>query len=144
MKPVRPRTIGLALLVGIALASAVASARAETIDWTPFAEEDVVEILTVDPDGEPRETSVWIVVVADAAYVRTNDSRWLANIRRDPLVRMRVREREYPLRAEETADPGTRDLVEDSFKAKYGWVQRMMSALRMREPTVLRLVPREQ
>ena len=27
MKPVRPRTIGLALLVGMALASAVASAR---------------------------------------------------------------------------------------------------------------------
>jgi len=144
MKPVRPRTIGLALLVGMALASAVASARAETIDWTPFAEEDVVEILTVDPDGEPRETSVWVVVVADAAYVRTNDSRWLANIRRDPLLRMRVREREYPLRAEETADPGTIDLVEASFKAKYGWMQRMMSALRMREPTVLRLSPREE
>jgi len=144
MKPVRPRTIGLALLVGMALASAVASARAETIDWTPFAEEGVVEILTVDPDGEPRETSVWVVVVADAAYVRTNDSRWLANIRRDPLLRMRVREREYPLRAEEAADPGTIDLVEASFKAKYGWMQRMMSALRMREPTVLRLSPREE
>jgi hypothetical protein len=31
--------------------------------------------------------------------------------------------------------------VEEAFKAKYGLVQRMMSALRMREPTVLRLVP---
>ncbi len=140
MRPGRSRTLGLALLLG----AAAAGARAEAIDWTPFAEEDVVEILTIDPDGEPRETSVWVVVVADAAYVRTNDSRWLANIRRDPLVRMRVREREYPLRAEETADPATSDLVEAAFKAKYGWMQRIMSALRMREPTVLRLLPREQ
>ena len=140
MRPGRSRTLGLALLLGVA----VAGARAEAIDWTPFAEEDVVEILTIDPDGDSRETSVWVVVVADAAYVRTNDSRWLANIRRDPLVRMRVREREYPLRAEETADPATRELVEASFKAKYGWLQRIMSALRMREPTVLRLQPREQ
>jgi len=57
---------------------------------------------------------------------------------------MRVREREYPLQAEETADPATSDLVEAAFKAKYGWMQRIMSALRMREPTVLRLEPREQ
>ena len=121
-----------------------AGTRAAEVDWTPFAEEDVVEILTVDSDGEPRETKLWVVVVGDAAYVRTNDSRWLANIRRDPEVRMRVRERDYPLRAEETADRGTTERVEETFKAKYGWMQRMMSALRVREPTVLRLEPRNE
>jgi hypothetical protein len=129
------RFAALALL----LLAAGGDARAAEIDWTAFAEEDVVEILTVDPDGEPRETKVWVVVIGDAAYLRTNDSRWLANIRRDPLVRLRVREREFPLRAEETTDRETTERVEEGFKAKYGWIQRMMSALRLREPTVLRL-----
>lgn len=144
MKRVLARMLPLALLVGLAFASGVGDARAEEIDWTPFAEEWGVEILTVDPDGEPRETSVWVVVVGEAAYVRTNDSRWLANIRRDPLVGMRIRDREYPLRADEDVDRETGELVEEAFKAKYGWMQRVMSALRLREPTVLRLEPREQ
>jgi hypothetical protein len=131
----------LAALLAAALAAGGGDARGAEIDWTPLAEEDVVEILTVDPDGEPRETKVWVVVVGDAAYVRTNDSRWLANIRRDPLFRMRVREREFSLRAEETTERETIERVEAGFKAKYGFMQRVMSALRLREPTVLRLEP---
>jgi hypothetical protein len=138
------RFAALALLLAAFLVAAGGDLRAAEVDWTPFAEEDVVEILTVDSDGEPRETKVWVVVVEDAAYVRTNDSRWLANIRRDPLVRIRVRERELPLRAEETTDRETTERVEEGFKAKYGWVQRMMSALRLREPAVLRLDPDER
>ena len=128
----------------VALVAGAGGARAEQIDWTPFAEESVVEILTLDPDGEPRETSVWVVVVGDAAYVRTNDSRWLANLRRDPGLRIRVRGREVPLHAEETADRETTARVEEAFKAKYGFMQRVMSALRLQEPTVLRLEPRGQ
>jgi hypothetical protein len=135
------RFAALALLLAAALAAGGGDARAAEIDWTPFAEEDVVEILTVDPDGEPRETKVWVVVVGDAAYVRTNDSRWLANIRRDPLFRMRVREREFPLRAVEATERETIERVEAGFKAKYGFMQRVMSTLRLREPTVLRLEP---
>jgi hypothetical protein len=140
------RLAALALPLAAALAAGGGDARAAEIDWTPFAEEDVVEILTVDSDGEPRETKVWVVVVGDAAYVRTNDSRWLANIRRDPLLRMRVRvrEREFPLRAEETTERETIERVEAGFKAKYGFMQRVMSALRLREPTVLRLEPSQR
>jgi 6-phosphofructokinase len=137
------RCVGLALLAAAALCVGASGARAAEIDWTPFAEEDVVEILTVDPDGEARETKVWVVVVGEAAYVRTNDSRWLANIRRDPLVRVRVRERELPLRADEGVDRETRERVEEAFKTKYGFMQRVMSALRLRDPTVLRLDPRD-
>jgi hypothetical protein len=135
------RFAALALLLAAALAAGGGDVCAAEIDWTPFAEEDVVEILTVDPDGEPRETKVWVVVVGDAAYVRTNDSRWLANIRRDPLFRMRVREREFPLRAVEATERETIERVEAGFKAKYGFMQRVMSTLRLREPTVLRLEP---
>ena len=41
--------------------------------------------------------------------------------------------------AEEVNDPALRGAVEEAFRAKYGFVQRVMSFFRVREPTVLRL-----
>ena len=101
----------------------------------------MIEIVTRDEGGEPRETKVWIVVVDDAGWVRTNDSRWLANIRRGSPVAIRAKQVELPVRAEERSDPAEFDRVEAAFQAKYGWLQRLMSAFRTTRPTVLRLTP---
>ena len=114
-------------------------AAAEVPEWQSFAATEVIEILTLDEDGDPRETKIWIVVVDGAGYVRTNDSRWLANIRRGSPVKLRIDEREWPVRTGETDDQATYDRVEAAFKTKYGVVQRVMSFFRMTEPTVLRL-----
>ena len=133
--------LAASLLAALAVAGA-GPARAIAVDWAAFQDERVIEILTVDPDGDPRETRVWVVVVDGAAWVRTNDSRWLANLRRDPAVRLRARDRDQAFFAEEVTDPAAKGRVEEAFKAKYGFLQRVMSALRMREPTVIRLTPR--
>jgi hypothetical protein len=124
--------------LGFALVLLVASAAAAS-DWGPFAEADVVHIVTTDEDGEARDTPVWFVVVAGDGFVRTNDSRWLANIRRGSEVALRLDDSERAVTAEETTDAAVSAAVEEAFKAKYGLVQRIMSAFRMREPTVLRL-----
>jgi hypothetical protein len=124
--------------LALALVLAAASAAAEA-DWSPFAETSVVRIVTQDEDGAERDTPVWLVVVDGAGFVRTNDSRWLANIRRGSSVVLRLDDATRSVTAEEVADAATRDRVEQAFKAKYGFVQRVMSALRVREPTVLRL-----
>lgn len=124
--------------LGFALVLLVASAAAAS-DWGPFAEADVVHIVTTDEDGEARETPVWFVVVAGDGFVRTNDSRWLANIRRGSEVALRLDDSERAVTAEETEDAAVSAAVEEAFKAKYGLVQRIMSAFRMREPSVLRL-----
>lgn len=137
----RLRTTLFAIL-GTALV--LSGASAAEFDWAPLAEEGTVEILTVDEDGETRETKVWVVVLDDAAWMRTNDSRWLANLRRDPACRVRVQERELPLRATEVGDPETYDRVEQAFKDKYGFVQKVMSLFRMSTPTVLRLDPQSE
>jgi hypothetical protein len=118
-------------------------AGAADFDWTPARETSVVDILTTDADGALRETKVWIVVLGDAGYVRTNDSRWLANIRRGSRVQLRAGERTSAVRASEIEDAATKQQVEAAFKAKYGALQKLMSALRMREPSVLRLEPLE-
>ena len=124
------------LVLALALAAPLASAED---GWAPFAGADVVRIVTQDEDGEERDTPVWIVVVDGAAYVRTNDSRWLANIRRGSAVSLRLDATTRAVSAEEVTDPAVTARVEASYKEKYGFVQRVMSLFRVREPTVLRL-----
>jgi hypothetical protein len=115
---------------------------AEAVDWSPFAGADVVHVVTQDEDGAERDTPVWFVVVDGAGFVRTNDSRWLANIRRGSGVALRLDAVERAVTAEEVGDALVNAAVEEAFKAKYGFVQRVMSAFRIREPTVLRLLPK--
>ncbi len=129
----------LGLLVAAALVALSASPAAAEGEWAPFAEADVVRIVTQDEAGDERDTPVWIVVVDGAAYVRTNDSRWLANIRRGSRVALRLDSTTRPVSAEEVGDPAVTARVEAAYKAKYGFVQRVMSFFRVREPTVLRL-----
>ena len=125
----------LAFLVLLALAApAVAQP-----SWSPFADADVVRIITQDEDGAERDTKVWFVIVEGAGFVRTNDSRWLANIRRGSSVALRLDESERAVTSEEVSDAAVTGAVEEAFKEKYGWFQRLMSTFRMREPTVLRL-----
>jgi Uncharacterized protein conserved in bacteria (DUF2255) len=120
-----------------------ATAAAHAFDWTPASEDSVVEILTSDADGTLRETPVWIVVLDGAGYVRTNDSKWLANIRRGSAVRLRVRDLESAMQVVEMDDAPLAARVEEEFKAKYGFTQRVMSLFRMSEPTVLKLTALE-
>jgi hypothetical protein len=132
-----------ALLATAALAAvALGAAPARALDWAAYRDEDVVEVLTDDEDGGRRETKVWCVVLDDAVFVRINDSTWLANIRRGSPVALRARDAVSDVSAEEVSDAALKARIEADYKRKYGTMQRVMSALRFREPTVLRLVPR--
>jgi hypothetical protein len=135
----RLRSSSLALTLAL-LATAAAGGGA---DWSPFAEAYIVRIITQDADGAERDTRVWFVVVGGDGFVRTNDSRWLANIRRGSTVALRLdhegRTMARAVSAEEVSDPTISAAVEEAYKAKYGFVQRVMSFLRVREPAVLRL-----
>jgi hypothetical protein len=130
MKPMIAATVLLAL---------AGSARAAELDWQRFQDEDVIEIVTHDEDGALRETSIWIVSFDGHGYVRTNDSRWLANIRRGSSVALRLGEDEFPVTAREPNDAALTARVEEGFKQKYGFTQRVMSVFRMTEPTLLEL-----
>jgi hypothetical protein len=130
------------LLIPVLSAALLAwDAPALTLDWSPYQEDWVVEIITLDPDGDRRETKVWIVALDGAGYVRTNDSRWLANIRRFSDVALRTRGEEQSFHAEVDDDVALYDRVEEAFKEKYGLMQKIMSAMRVGRPTVIRLTP---
>jgi len=130
------------MICGVILLAVAGSVRAAEIDWPRFQQTDVIQILTQDEDGDRRETSVWIVTFDGHGYVRTNDSRWLANIRRGSTVALRLGEEEFAVAAREPNDPIITARVEEQFKQKYGFMQRVMSTFRMREPTVLELTAR--
>jgi hypothetical protein len=130
-------------LLAASFFSLVSVASAQVDAWAPFVEADVVEIVTTDADDDPRETKVWIVTLDSHGYVRTNDSRWLANIRRGSAVAIRHDDHELRVVAEEVDDPAVTDRVEVAFKEKYGTMQRIMSFFRVSEPTTLRLTADE-
>lgn len=115
---------------------------AADLDWDAHADVSVIEVLTTDPDGDPRETRVWFVRVDGQTYLSTSNSRWLANIRRDPEIRVRVDGVEYPQRAEEVDDPSTRAAVGRASSEKYGLLDRFVGLVRLSPPNVLRLQPR--
>jgi hypothetical protein len=120
-----------------------ASTRAAEPDWEKLTEPDVVRVITVDPDGDVRETKVWIVAQAGNAWLRTSDSRWLANLRRDPNLELRSGDEVYELRAEEVEDSELLTRVDAAMRAKYGWSDRLVSAFRFRKPNLLRLSARD-
>jgi hypothetical protein len=132
------RSSALALLALVAALAAASPARGAD-PWAVFARTGTIEIVTHDADGELRETPIWIVVLDGSGWVRTNDSRWLANIRRGSPIELRAEGEVLRVSAEERSDPADSERVEAAFKEKYGWVQRVLSAFRMRQPTVLRL-----
>jgi hypothetical protein len=121
-----PRRLFLSLATAVFL-TAAGGARAQSPDWNAVAAEDTIEIVTHDADGALRETTVWLGVVDATGYVRTSDSRWSENIGRDPDVVVRIAGTDYPLRAESTTDPALRARVNEVFRAKYGFMDRMLS-----------------
>ena len=127
----------------IALCLTVGTASAEYPDWQALADVDVIEVLSHDADGDLRETKVWFVLVDGEPYLRTNGSRWLANLRRDPQLELRIEDRVYEARAEEIAGDEILQRVDAASREKYGWQERFIHVFRMATPEIVKLSPRE-
>ncbi len=131
--------IGLLLA---ALASLATGAAAEELDWERYADVKVIEVVTVDPDGDVRETPVWFVLLDGAAYLRTSRTRWLENIKRDPEVVIRIEDEEFPLLAHAVEGEEIIGRVDTASREKYGWQEAMIHVFRFRKPDILKLSPR--
>jgi len=119
--------VSLAFAPVLALVLVAAQARAQAVpDWTAHAAEDVVQVLTHDADGELRDTTVWLAVVDGQGYLRTGDTRWRANLERDPDTVLRVAGKEYPLRAQHVTDAELIARINAEFRAKYRFQDRFV------------------
>jgi hypothetical protein len=77
-----------------------------------------------------------------APYLRTNGSKWLANLRRDPNLGLRIDDREYEARAEEIPGDDIVERVDRASVEKYGWQERFIHVFRMKKPDILRISSR--
>jgi hypothetical protein len=134
----------LPILIGaLALAlSAVAPAAADAPDWNAVAGVETVEIVTNNEDGTTKETTIWLAVVDGQGYIRTGNTRWEANIERDPNVVLRIEGNDYPLRVEFVSEPVLRGRIEETFRSKYGFSDAFIAIFRSGDPKIMRLLPR--
>lgn len=123
-------------------ASEEAPGPAEAPDWDAVADVGVVNVVTRDEDGDPRDTRVWLVVVDGAGYIRTGSTTWGGNVARDPELVLRVEEREYPLRAEFVRDEALRERIGSAFREKYGFQDTLVGIFRQGDPKIMHLVAR--
>jgi hypothetical protein len=116
---------------------------AEALDWAPLRDVGTVAVLTTDPDGETRETTVWIAVLDDAGYVRTGSSTWGDNVVRSPELLLRAAGATHPMRVEFVEDDSERERIAQAFREKYGFSDRALSWIRGSRPKIMQLHPRE-
>ncbi len=132
----------LAFTAILACASTPPPAAVEPIDWSAVADEGTPTIVTRDADGDQRETPIWVVVLENQGYIRTGDTRWFANIERDPDVVLRIGGWSYPLRAELLRDDALRESVNRAFREKYGFWDFLIHPRGAPDANIMRLVLR--
>ena len=130
----------LALIAALALP--LAAAATPTPDWDSLSDVGTIEVITEDPDGEPRETKIWLAVVDGQGFIRTGSSRWGEDIERNPDVVLRIDGVEYPLRAEFIENDEHREQIVAAFREKYGWVDGLLNVVRGKRPKIMHMVPR--
>lgn len=107
------------ILLAVLIPFAAEAASAEPVNWDATAQHDVIEILTTDPDGDARETKVWVAALDGRGFVRTNDSLWFQNLVREPDATIRIDDDAYPVRADLVRDAALRVRVDEVFAKKY-------------------------
>jgi len=132
-------TVAITALLGLLAASA---GWADYPDWNDVSDVKVIEVSTSDPDGAIRDTKVWFVLLGGEPYLRTNGSRWLANLRRDPEVTVRIEGREYEANAEEIPSETIIEKIDIAFQRKYGLQERLIGLFRLSRPDIVKLSPR--
>jgi len=118
------------LWVACATPAPPAPATEATPAWSELRDVSTVELVTVDPDGDERVTTVWLAVVDDMGAIRTGNSRWFANLQRNPELRFRAEGTEYPLRVEFVTDQTQAAAMDAVFREKYGTLDAIISFLR--------------
>jgi hypothetical protein len=134
----------LLILAALSLACATYAPAEGPVDWEAADAEWDVILVTVDPDGDVRETRVWLVIVDGAGALWTGQTRWAANLKRDANAVLQASGIAYPVRAEFVSDPTERDAVEAAFRQKYGWQDRVVRWVEGDDDdgNVIRLLPR--
>lgn len=133
----------LTLVLSLGLLLGAAGARAAEPAWDKINDIERIEVITHDEDGDERDTTIWFAVVDGQGFIRTGNSTWGKNIRRNPSdVVLRIEDHDYPLRAEFIENDTLRERVVAAFRAKYGWFDGVANFVRGSRPNIMHMISR--
>ncbi len=93
-------------------------------DWSFTEDSGEVFIETVTSYWIPHSVTVWVVTVGNELYVSADyadKKRWVANVARDPNVRLKIKGRVYEQKLVPVADPATIASIDSEFVRKYAY-----------------------
>ena len=96
------------------------------IDWSEANERWSILVVTIDPDGDDRVTRIWLALVDGEAVIRTNESRWWANLQRSPRLGVRHAGEEHVFGVDFVEERSEREEIDRAFAEKYGWMEALM------------------
>ncbi len=101
------------------------SASQEQLDWRTIADRQMILVTTMDSNGEPRTTRLWVGVIGESGYLRSADTRWSRDVKRNPNFELIVDELSYLVSATQVPF-GTEEhaRVMDAYPEKYGLLGR--------------------
>jgi hypothetical protein len=132
---------GAAFALAPAAGAAGAEKAPDAVDWDEVGRIGVVEVVTHDLDGAERVTKCWIVALDGFGFVRTGNTRWGRNLTREAALELRADGGVHPLRALAEVDYDRRTRVNQAFRAKYGWQDRLVHPFGATDARIFRLEP---
>ncbi len=110
------------------------------IDWETVGDRWTVHLVTQDEDGDERRTRLWIAVVGGTGVLRTGETRWGKNLRRDLHGGLLVRGVEHRVDVEFVEEEEMQKKIHEAFREKYGWQDRLVGVMTS-DRYFLRLLP---
>jgi hypothetical protein len=93
-------------------------------DWSFTEDADEIFIETVTSYWIPHSVTVWCVTVGNELYVAADDAdkkRWVANVARDPNVRLKIKDKVYEQKLVPVTDATTIASIDSGFVQKYDY-----------------------
>lgn len=107
--------VGLFLLLGLAQLGASESG-------------EVLVLETLDAEGQPHETRIWVVDDAGVAWVRGGEgSGWVQRLLQNPEIRAERSDKWAPFLTVPVRESAARDRVNALMREKYGFADRFIA-----------------
>jgi hypothetical protein len=104
---------------------------------------EVVALRTIDGEGHPHDTKLWVVDHGGRPWVRSirPTLRWLERIRANPQVELVRDGKTMACTASIVETEAARRAIDDAMAAKYGWVDHWYEMLVRHDTIPVRLDP---
>ena len=93
-------------------------------DWSFTLDADEIFIETVTSYWIPHSVTAWCVTVGNELYVAADDAdkkSWVANVARDPNVRLKIKDKVYEQKLVPVTDATTIAAIDNGFVRKYDY-----------------------